>query len=180
MRIYSLDVLFPDFEPVCCSMSSSNCCFLTCMQVSQETGQVVCYLHLLKNFLQFVVIHTVKGFSIVEAEVDVFLEFSCFFDDPRHVGNLKYGFSKFRWTIAELFRSLICILYLKKKKRIFSASHTCLTMESFSWRTFHVTHFTSRNAPLCRVTTLSESLLSDCLCWFLLLVPRIPFYDKIQ
>ena len=66
------------------------------MQVSQETGQVVCYLHLLKNFLQFVVIHTVKGFSVVEAEVDVFLEFSCFFDDPRHVGNLKYGFSKFR------------------------------------------------------------------------------------
>ena len=54
-------------------MSRSNCCFLTCTQVSQEAGQVVWYSHLLKNFPQFVVIHTVKGFSIVnEAEVDVF------------------------------------------------------------------------------------------------------------
>ena len=58
------------------------------MQVSQEAGQVVCFSHLLKNFPQFVVIYTVKGFSIVnEAEVDVFLEFSCFFYDPVDVGN---------------------------------------------------------------------------------------------
>ena len=41
---------FPDLEPVCCSMSSSNCCFLTCIQISQEVGQVVCYSHLFKNF----------------------------------------------------------------------------------------------------------------------------------
>ena len=61
-------------------MSGSNCCFLTCIQISQEAGKVVWYSHLLKNFPQFVVIHIVKGFSIVsEAEVDVFLEFSCFF-----------------------------------------------------------------------------------------------------
>ena len=61
-------------------MSSSNCCFLICIQISQETGQVVWYAHLLKNFLQFVVIHTIKGFGVVnKAEVDVFLEFSCFF-----------------------------------------------------------------------------------------------------
>ena len=60
-------------------MSSSNCCFLTCIQISQEAGQVIWYSHLLKNFPQFVVIHRVKGFSIVnETEVDVFLEFSCF------------------------------------------------------------------------------------------------------
>ena len=66
---------FPNREPVLCSMSSSNCCFLTCIQVSQETGKVVWYSHLLKNFPQFVVIHTVKGFSTVdEAEADVFLE----------------------------------------------------------------------------------------------------------
>ena len=71
---------FPDLEPVYCSMSSSNCCFLTCIQISKEAGKVVWYSHLLKNFPQFVVIHAVKGFSIInEAEVDVFLEFSCFF-----------------------------------------------------------------------------------------------------
>ena len=63
---------FPNFEPVHCSMSSSNCCFLTCLQVSQEISKMIWYSHLLKNFPQFVVIHTVKGFSIVnEAEVDV-------------------------------------------------------------------------------------------------------------
>ena len=63
---------FPDLEPVCCSMSSSNCCFLTCMQISQEAGQLVWYSHLLKNFPQFVVIHSVKGFGVVnKAEVDV-------------------------------------------------------------------------------------------------------------
>ena len=64
---------FPDLEPVCYSMYSSNCCGLTCIQISQEAGQMVWYSHLLKNFPQFVVIHTVKGFSIVnEEEVDVF------------------------------------------------------------------------------------------------------------
>ena len=60
-------------EPVCCSMSSSNCCFLTYIQISQEVGQVVWYAHLSQNFPQFVVIHTVKGFGIVnKAEIDVF------------------------------------------------------------------------------------------------------------
>ena len=64
---------FPNLEPVRCSMSVSNCCFLTCIQTSQEAGEMVWYSHLLKNFLQLVVIHTVKGFSIVnEAEVNVF------------------------------------------------------------------------------------------------------------
>ena len=60
-------------------MSSSKCCFLTCIQVSQEAGQVVWYFHLFKNFPQFIVIHTVKGFGIVsKAEIDVFLELSAF------------------------------------------------------------------------------------------------------
>ena len=55
-------------------MSSSNCCFLTCIPISQEAGKVVQYFHLFKNFPQFVIIHTVKGFGIVnKAEVDVFL-----------------------------------------------------------------------------------------------------------
>ena len=66
---------FPDLENFCCSMSGSNCCFLTCIQVSQEAGPVVWYSHLFKNFSQFVVNHKVKGFDIVnKAKVDVFLE----------------------------------------------------------------------------------------------------------
>ena len=56
---------FSYLEPVCCSMSSSNCCFLTSISVSQEVGQVVWYSHLFQNFPQFIVIHTVKGFGIV-------------------------------------------------------------------------------------------------------------------
>ena len=70
---------FPNLQPVCCSMSSSNHCFWTCTQISQEASKVVWYFHLLKNFPQFVVIHTVKGFGIVnKAELDVFLELSAF------------------------------------------------------------------------------------------------------
>ena len=70
---------FPSLEPVCCSMSRSNCCFLPSIQTSQEAGQVVWHSHLFKNFPKFVVIHTVKGFGIVnKAEVDVFLELLLF------------------------------------------------------------------------------------------------------
>ena len=79
---------FSYLEPVCCSMSCSNRCFLICIQISQEAGYVVWYSHLLQNFPQFV-IHIVNGFGIVnKAEVDVFLELSCFFYDPMDVGNL--------------------------------------------------------------------------------------------
>ena len=56
---------FPNLEPVCCSMSNSNCCFLTCIQISQEADQMVWYSYLLKNFPQFVVTHTIQGFGIV-------------------------------------------------------------------------------------------------------------------
>ena len=85
---------FLSFELVYCFMS--NCCILSCIQVSQETGEVVWHSHLFKNFPQFVVIHTVKGFTVVtEAEVDVFLEFPCFFYDPENVGKLISGSSAF-------------------------------------------------------------------------------------
>ena len=95
---------FPDLEPVCCSMSSSNCCFLTCIQISQEEGQVVWYFHLLKNFPLFLVIYRVKGFGIVnKAEIVVFLEFSCFFNDPVNVGNLISGSSAFSKTILNIW-----------------------------------------------------------------------------
>ena len=80
-------------------MSSSNCCFLTCIQISQEADQVVWYSHLFQNFPQFIVIHAVKGFGIVnKAEIDVFLELSCFFHDPADVGNLISGSSAFSKT----------------------------------------------------------------------------------
>ena len=85
-------------------MSGSNYCFLTCIQVSQEAGKVVWHSHLLKNFPQFVVIHTVKAFSIVnESEVDVFLEFCCFLDDPMDVGNLISGSSGFSKTSLDIW-----------------------------------------------------------------------------
>ena len=90
---------FPDLEPVCCFMCSPNCCFLTCIQISQEAGQWSGIQISFKNFPHFVVIHTVKGFGIVnKAEVDVFLELSCFFDDPTDVGNLISGSSAFSKT----------------------------------------------------------------------------------
>ena len=101
-------------------MSDSNCCFLTCIQVSQTAGEVVWYSHLLKNFPQFIVIHTVtvKGFSIFnEAEVDVFLEFSCFFYDPTDVGNWISGssaFSKFSLNILEVLGSSIVEDWLRE------------------------------------------------------------------
>ena len=86
-------------------MSSSNCCFLTCIQISQEAGQVLWYSHLFQNFPQFLVIHTVKGFGIVnKAEIDVFLELACFFDDPADVGNLISGSSAFSETSLNIWK----------------------------------------------------------------------------
>ena len=80
---------FPNLEQVSCSISSSYCCFLTCLQVSQEVGKVVWYSRFFKNFQQFVVIHIVKSFSVLnEAEVDAFLKFPCFLYDPGNVGTL--------------------------------------------------------------------------------------------
>ena len=98
-------------EPVCCYMSSSNCCFLTCIQIFQEAGQVVWYSHLLKNFPQFVVIYTVKGFGMVnKGEIYVFLELSCFFDDPSDVGNLISGSSAFSKTSLNIWKFTVHIL----------------------------------------------------------------------
>ena len=86
-------------------MSSSNCCFLTCM-TSQEAGQVVWYSHLFQNFPQFVMIHTVKGFGMVnKAEIRWFLELSHFFDDPADVGNFISGSSAFSKTSVNIWSS---------------------------------------------------------------------------
>src|SRR5574337_448977 len=96
---------FSYLEPVCCSMSSSNCCFLTCIQISQEAYQVVWYSHLFQNFPQFTVIHTVKGFGTVnKAEIDVFLELSSVFDDVADVGNLISGSSAFSKSSLNIYK----------------------------------------------------------------------------
>ena len=93
---------FHNLEAVHCSTSGPNCCFLTYIHISQKAGQVVWYAHLFKNLPQFVVSHTGKGFIIVnEAEVDVFLELSCFFDDPKDADNLisgSFAFLNPAWT----------------------------------------------------------------------------------
>ena len=102
---------FSYLEPVLCSMSISNCCFLTCIQISQEAGQVLWYTHLFQNFPQFTVIHTVKGFGIVsKAEIDVPLELSCFFDDPADVGNLISGSSAFLKTSMNIWKFMVHVL----------------------------------------------------------------------
>ena len=113
---------FSYLEPVCCSMSSFNCCFLTCIQISQEAGQVVWASHLSQNFPQFIVIHTVKGFGIVKkAEIDVFLEPSCFFHDPADVGNL----------------TLVPLPFLKPAWKSTSSRFMCCW--SLAWRILSIT-----------------------------------------
>ena len=88
---------FPSLEPVCFSMSTSNCCFLTCIQISQDAGKVGWYSHLFKNFPQFVVIHTVKSFGVVnKSEVDVFLN--------------SLAFLMIQWMLATL--SLVLLPFL--------------------------------------------------------------------
>ena len=111
MTIYSLAVLLCQFWSSPLSMFSSNCCFLTCIQISPEAGQVVWYSHLFQSFPQFVIIHTVKGFGIVnKAEVDVFLELSCFYDDPADVGNLISGSSAFTITSLNIWKFMVHVL----------------------------------------------------------------------
>ena len=81
------------------------------MQISLEAGQVVWYSHLLKNFSQFVVIYTIKGFSVVnEAEVDVFLEFPCFLYDSMDVGSLISVSSAFSKPSLYIWKFLIQVL----------------------------------------------------------------------
>ena len=72
---------------------------------------MVWYFHLFQNFPQFIVIHTVKGFGIVnKAEIDVFLEFSCFFDDPADVGNLISGSSIFSKSSLNIWKFMVQVL----------------------------------------------------------------------
>ena len=103
-------------------MSSSNCCFLTCIQVSQEAGQVVWYSHVFQNFPQFIMIHTVKGFGIVnQAEIDVFLEL--------------FALSMIQWMFAIWF--LVPLSFLKPAWTSGSSRFTYCW--SLPWRIFSTT-----------------------------------------
>ena len=93
-------------------MSSSNCYFLTYIQISQEADHVVWYFHLLKYFPQFVVIHTVKGFGKVNKSEDIFLELSCFFYDSKDVGNLISGSSDFSKSRLNTWKFTVHVLLI--------------------------------------------------------------------
>ena len=100
-------------------MSRSNCFFFTCIQVSQEAGQVVWYSQLLKNFPQFAVIYRIKGSGIInERQVDIFLELSCFLYDPMDVDNLISGSSDFSKSSLNILKCTVHILL--KPGRMFS------------------------------------------------------------
>ena len=113
---------FPNFEPVHCFMSGSYCCFLTCKQISQETSQVVWYSHLHSipfhpipfqtgRLFQFVVIHTVKGFGVVnKAEVDDIPELSCFYNDSVDTGILISGSSAFSKSSLNIWKFMVQVL----------------------------------------------------------------------
>ena len=93
-------------------MSSSNYCFLAWIQISQEAGQVVWYSHPFQNFPQFVVIHTVKGFSMVnKAEIHGFLEFFCFFNDSTNVDNLISGSSAFSKSSLNIWKFMVHVMF---------------------------------------------------------------------
>ena len=101
---------FPYLEPVWCSMSSSNCFFLTCIQVSQEAGQEVWYSHFLKNFPVCCDPHSQRLWHSNKEEVDVFLELSCFFYDPTDVGNLTSGSTAFSKSSLNIWKFIVHVL----------------------------------------------------------------------
>ena len=146
-------------------MSSSNCCFLTCIQVSLESGKVVWYSHLLKNFLGFIVVHTVKGFVVVnKAELDVFLELSCFFDDPADLGNLISGSSAFSKISLKIWKFTVHVL-LKPGLENFEHYFTSMWDEC----NCAVLHDSSdlwmwRNLQCCRTKGMESWL--EVKCWF--------------
>ena len=111
MTIYSLDVLLFLFGTslfISCPDFTVHT-DLMCIQISQEAGQVVWYSHFLKNFPQLILIHTVKGFGIInKAEINVFLEDTHFFDDTANVGSLISGSSVFSKTSLNIRKFISC------------------------------------------------------------------------
>ena len=122
MTIFNLD----NFEPVCFSMSSSNCWFFTWVQISQEASKVVWYSYLLKKFPQLVMIYTFKGFATInKTEVDVFVKFPCFFDDSTDIGNLISGSSGFSKSSLNIWKFMVNILW---KPGLENFEHYCASM----------------------------------------------------
>ena len=132
MTIYSLDVLLSLFgtSPLFCI---HKCCFLTHIQVSQETGKVVWYSHVFQNFSQFFMIH--KSLSVViEAEADVFLEFPCFLHDPTNVSDLISGSSAISKSSLNIWKFSVHVLLkpsLKDFVHFFASmrnEHNCIVV----------------------------------------------------
>ena len=101
---------FPNLEPFCCSMSRSNYCFLNCIQISQEASKVVWNSHLPKNFPSLLWSTQSRFWHVNKAEVDVFLELSCFFDYPTDFGNLISGSSAFSNCSLNIWNYMVHIL----------------------------------------------------------------------
>ena len=127
---------FHNFEPVHCFTSSSNCCFFTWTQILKEEDRVVCNSHLFKYFWHFVVVHTIKGFSIVN-KADIFLEFPCFFYNSTNVGNLISGSSAFSKSSLNIWKFSVHIL-LKPSLEDFEHylahmwnEHSCMVVSMF-------------------------------------------------
>ena len=118
-------------------MSSYNCCLLICIHISQEAGKVAWYTYPFNNFPQFVVTHT--DFSIVsKAEVDVFLEFSCFFYEPTDIGNLISGSSAFSKSMVNTWKFSVHDILLKPSLENFEHyfvgvwdGHNCVVVWAF-------------------------------------------------
>ena len=160
MTIYSLDVLFSYSEPVCCSMSSSKCCFLTWIQIFQEAGQVVWYYALFQNFPQFIVIHIVKGFGIVnKAETDFFWN--------------SVAFSMIQWMLA--IWSLVPLPFLKPAWT--SGSSWFMYCWSLAWRILSITFLASEmTAILWYISLGSEWKLTFPVLWPVLSFPNLLAY----
>ena len=144
MTIYSLNVLLFIFGTSLLFQVQ----FLTCIQVSQEAGQVAWYSCLFQNFPQFIVIHRVKGFGIVnKAEIDVFLEFSCFFHDPADVGNLISDSSSFSKTSLNIWNFTVHV-WLKPRLENFEHYFTSVWDEcncAVVWAFFGIAFLWDRN-----------------------------------
>ena len=133
---------FLNLEPISCSTQGSNCCFLTHIQASQEAGKMIWYSHLSESLPQFVMIHTVKDFSVVdETEIDVFLKFPCFLYNPANVGNLISSSSSFPKPRLDICKFLVHIM-LKPRMKDFKHDLTVMCrVLLFCWkRVFAMTH----------------------------------------
>ena len=122
---------FPSLETVFCSMSRSNCCFLSCIEMSQEAGQVVWYSHLFKNFPVCCDPNSQRLWCSHKTEVDVFLNYF-FFDDSTDVGNLIPGSSSFYKSRWNIWKFKVHVL-LSLAWRILSITLIAYELTAFVW-----------------------------------------------